>query len=447
MVDMQANHYLQRWGSLTLLALLELVVFFPLVVVIQAYVMQTPLWLTFLQLWIFYIIGLAGGASQWLSRTIYEVLYALVLGSVLSLWLQGTFWQGWLSSIIGIFLIMRGIRLTRNSWSQLFPVTVYIMGLLVYLLAVPIMGRMELFKPYAGLTNFLGFISLIIFFFYFNRIQLTGATLSTSSQAFSSLSASVRSINRLWIIVIILLIGIIGFFQQIKDGFTSMLRSIIMFLISLIPKDQPAPEPSPAASAPPPELPPMVPSEPSWLAVLLEKLFMIIGYTLLAVLIIAAVYMIFKRLAPILIKAIRKLLSRLRFVSEEADQAGYSDEQELVVEWRELPGAWLKGLTNRLLRKGQTELRWSQLKTNRERVRFLYRGLVRQATDKGHNHNQAYTPNESGRSWITKDIYPAQSATDITSAYNRVRYGNEEISDDEMKKLIAEAESILKHIK
>jgi hypothetical protein len=269
--------------------------------------------------------------------------------------------------------------------------------------------------------------------FTMNRHQLVAATLSDPTKGQASLSRTVRGSNRIWVTFMLLAIGAIGFFFQIKDALLRLVRGLFALLSKLSP-DQQQQEPAPVASSAPPGFPPMDKGEPSWIAQLLEKIMIAFAYVLVAALIIWVLYLIITRLLPLTIRALRRLLNRMGSYNKNAEAGGYVDEKEVLFEWRELPGLWRGGLTKRFSRKSSSEIKWSQLTSNKDRIRFIYRAVMGQAMVDGYLYNKSYTPLETALE-LAKIQHSAASHS-IVSAYNQARYGEVEPADDEVNQLL-----------
>ncbi|SDO98492.1 protein of unknown function [Paenibacillus sp. yr247] len=407
---------------------IELIIFFPLLVLAHIFVSEAQIWLTCLQFLLCFVIGCFLGYMKWLTRTLYELVICLAASFTIACLLQGNNWHGWAYAAIGLLLAYRGIHSTKDGWLSLFPASVFVPAGLIYFAGVPIMGRIALFQPYMSWMNGFGFCSLVLFFFVMNRSQLLSATLAgTERAAASSLSETVKRSSRIWLITLIVFIAIVAYFQQLKQGIIALLRASIAWLLRLM-QSEPSPEvpPQPSPSTQPPLLPPPAPAgEPSWLDILFHYAQVIIGYLIVIVLILGAIYVILSKLTPVLVSLIRRLLNRSLSSRKGAESEGFTDEKETLLAWKELPRIWWQqAMKNRSKKK-----KWSLLPNNRERIRFLYRALIQQAAIGGYTYNKTLTPNETEKELMNKGTLPQQSVHAITSAYNKVRYGDDDVSD------------------
>ncbi|MDR6885333.1 DUF4129 domain-containing protein [Bacillus sp. 3255] len=439
--------WLRAFGLSWLFAFIELILFAPLVVLAHAYLSETSIWLFALQLLLCYVAGRLLGRIRWLSRTLYELTGSLLTGWAAASLFQGSGWHSWACAAIGLLLAFRGLRCSKFGWNALFPPAGYLTAGLLYVIAVPVMGRLTLFHPYMGWLNGLGFVSMVIFFCATHHARLLAATLAGDEQtAASSLSRTVKRSSRIWLMTLLMIIAFVGYFQQVRHALGSWLRAAIAWVLGLLQSDPPPdapPEPNPTAM--PPLLPPASPKEPSWLDTLFHYVQVVFGYLIVIAVVLLAVYLIVSKLAPALRKLLMRLMKRSVGSGHPDGSDGYIDEKEALVDWRELPRYWLR---NRKLgrERGQAK-KWSHLPNNRERVRYLYRLLIERAAQSGYSYNRALTPNETEQDLAGRQL-PADTVHAITSAYNEVRYGESDITDRKLDEVLQSIEPKLRnHLK
>ncbi|HEY1213925.1 MAG TPA: hypothetical protein VGE93_09880, partial [Bryobacteraceae bacterium] len=241
------------WGSI------ELIVYFPFLVIIQLYEADTPNWMTSLQLLLCYASGYIGGITRLLTRRIFELLFTAAVSYGLACLLQGNGWQGGVIAVIGILPAYRGIHFTKAGWTKLFPSNALIFPCLIYFIGVPIMGRIDLFHPWIGWMNGFGFCTFVIILFIINRTQLLRATLASTGQAQAALSETIRRLGRIWLLLLIVIVAIIAYFQQLKQGAAALIHAFFAWIFRMLHTDSPPelpPQPSPAIQQPlfpPPE--------------------------------------------------------------------------------------------------------------------------------------------------------------------------------------------------
>ncbi|KRE64270.1 DUF4129 domain-containing protein [Paenibacillus sp. Soil750] len=433
------SYLLRGCGLALLFSFIELVIFAPLVTLSQVYVFDSTLGLTCTQLLLSFVIGTYLGQLKWLSRKGYEFLVCVAVGYGLSYVFQIEPLHVALGAAIGALLVYRGIRYTKDGWISLYPPGVFVISGVMYFIGVPIMTRVELMQPYKIALNGLGFATLILFFFMTNRTQLLVATLAGNDRAAaSSLSQTVKRSSRIWLIGFIAVIAAVAYFQQVKQALMRLLHGILAWLLGLMSSEEPPAVPEVSPSAPPPmELPPATPHEPGWFGILMQYLVQIIGYMLVIAFILGGLYLILKKLAPILLSFIRRFWNRsLQREQGDTSDDGYTDEKEALLDWRELPNLWWRKASSKLWSTSNREPSWSQLPNNQERIRYLYRGLIGQASKRGYTFKRALTPNETGWELTHQTQLAEASVHTLTTAYNRVRYGREPISDEELAQVL-----------
>lgn len=428
------SYFLRGCGLALLFGFVELVIFAPLVTLSQVYAFDSVLGSTCIQLLLSFVIGAYFGQLKWLSRKGYEFLVCVAAGYGLSYVFQLEPLHVALSAAISALLVYRGIRYTKDGWISLYSPGVFVISGVMYFIGVPIMTRVELMHPYKIAFNGLGFATLILYFFIMNRAQLLVATLAGNDRAAaSSLSQTVKRSSRIWLIGFIAVIAAVAYFQQVKQALMRLLRGILAWLLGLMSSEEPPAVPEASPSAPPPmELPPATPHEPGWFGILMQYLVQIVGYVLVIALILGCLYLILMKLAPALLSFIRRFWKRsLRREQGDATD-GYTDEKEALLDWRELPNLWWRKASSRLWSTSNREPSWSQLPNNQERIRYLYRVLIGQASKSGYTFKRALTPNETGWELKHQTQLAEASVHVLTTAYNRVRYGREAVSDEEL---------------
>ncbi|CAN7752016.1 DUF4129 domain-containing protein [Paenibacillus sp. LjRoot56] len=432
------SYFLQGCGLAFLFGFVELVIFAPLVTLSQVYVFDSSLGLTCIQLLLSFVIGAYLGQLRWLSRKGYEFLVCVAAGYGLSYVCQMEPLHVALGAAIGALLVYRGIRYTKDGWHSLYPPGVFVISGVMYFIGVPIMTRVELMLSYKIALNGLGFATLILFFFITNRSQLLVATLAGNDRAAaSSLSQTVKRSSRIWLIGFIAVIAAVGYFQQVKQALMRLLHGTLAWLLGLMSSEEPPAVPEASPSAPPPmELPPATPHEPGWFGILMQYLVQIIGYVLVIALILGCLYLILMKLAPALLALIRRFWKRSLRREQGDTTDGYTDEKEALLDWREIPNLWWRKASSKLWSTSNREPSWSQLPNNQERIRYLYRGLIGQASKSGYTFKRALTPNETGWELTHQTQLAEASVHTLTTAYNRVRYGRESISDEELAQVL-----------
>lgn len=432
------NGLLRVVGFALIFSIVELIIFAPLVILAQTYAFDSKLGLTCLQLLLCFVLGSSVGQLQWLNRKGYELLLCVGIGYGFSYLLQSSLLSTIVSTAIGALLVFRGIRYTKDGWLSLYPPGAFVISGVMYFIGVPIMVRTNLMHPYVITLNAAGFCSLILYFFITNRAQLLTATLAGNDRAAaSSLSQTVKRSSRIWLIVFIAIIAAVGYFQQVKDGLLHLIHNIVAWLLGLMSSDAPpeVPQPSPSAT-PPMQFPPSTPHEPGWFGIFMQYVQLIFGYLLVIALVLGCIYVLIKKLVPAVLALLRRFMNRSLRQDQGGDAEGYTDEKETLVDWKELPLIWWQKASSTLRRSSAAEPTWAQQPNNQERIRFLYRLLIGQASKRGYAFKKSLTPNETGRELTHQTELSEASVHTLTSAYNRVRYGRETVTDEQLAQVL-----------
>ena len=130
-------------------------------------------------------------------------------------------------------------------------------------------------------------------------------------------------------------------------------------------------------------------------------------------------------------KGIRKLIAYLKTVDwfatrDDADLEEYEDTRESLVDIRDLPKEYLRRMGDWLSDRLKREPSWSDLKTNAEKARALYRRTLLKARAGGYKENAAYTPSQTLKAVIPHVKVSPQSLDTLRDCYEQARYGERE---------------------
>ncbi|TDL47962.1 DUF4129 domain-containing protein [Paenibacillus dendritiformis] len=294
-----------------------------------------------------------------------------------------------------------------------------------------------------------------------------------SAEARGSVPAQVMRLNAYYVILFFLaLVLIVAFtFGSAMDTLMEWTRMLLAWLFSgseNVAVDEP----------PPPQAAPQMPlfgadanAEPSLFWKLLERLITVVFWVALAVGAVAAAWFLLrflmKKLFP---QAWDALLRFLRKREAEPEAADYVDEQSSTFEWEKLRRRVMKPWAQ-TARRWRRE-RYDDLKTNRERVRFLYRERLRQAIGQGYEPDPGRTPKETMehlRQWdrergqggegvvgeayteggegvvgeayteggegVLGEAYTEAAESELGDAYTEARYGKRDVPDETVNRL------------
>ncbi|WP_374017061.1 hypothetical protein ABU162_23080 [Paenibacillus thiaminolyticus] len=217
-----------------------------------------------------------------------------------------------------------------------------------------------------------------------------------SVEARGSVPAQVMRLNASYVILFFLaLVLIVAFtFGSAMDTLMEWTRMLLGWMFS-------GSENVAVDEHPPPQAAPQMPlfgadanAEPSLFWKLLERLITVVFWVALAVGALVGAWFLLrflmKKLFP---QAWEALLRFLRKREAEPEAADYVDEQSSMFEWEKLRRRVMKPWAQ-AARRWRRE-RYDDLRTNRERVRFLYRERLRQAIGTGYEPDPGRTPKET----------------------------------------------------
>ncbi|WCR25983.1 DUF4129 domain-containing protein [Paenibacillus thiaminolyticus] len=272
-----------------------------------------------------------------------------------------------------------------------------------------------------------------------------------SVEARGSVPAQVMRLNASYVILFFLaLVLIVAFtFGSAMDTLMEWTRMLLGWLFSgseNVAVDEPPP---PQAAPPMPLFGADANAEPSLFWTLLERLITVVFWVALAVGALAGTWFLLrflmKKLFPQAWEALLRFLRKREAGPEAAD---YVDEQSSTFEWEKLRRRAMKPWAQ-TARRWRRE-RYDDLRTNRERVRFLYRERLRQAIEKGYEPDPSRTPKETMehlRQWEREPergqsvasglgkAYTGAAESTLGEAYTEARYGKRNVPDEVVERL------------
>ncbi|MBC8080411.1 MAG: hypothetical protein H7X86_08705 [Gorillibacterium sp.] len=398
-------------------------------------------WLFALQFPLFGLVGyLLANRSGFIRSLLYFLSVTACMG-LFAILFNGFNGAGWVVFGLGLILAVRSKALLASSANRLFQSYIAGTGIIGYFL-LPFLGQLQpLLKPNIPLLNRVGIVALALFLFNISKEQVEGA--SQRQEQEGRVLPSLLWKTRIWTAVLFGLVIVVGFFRQIGNALEQALRGIgeyILYLLSLF--EQETPEKSPVDSAPPPqmELPQGPIKDHPWL----DLIFNIIAYALTGALVVFLLYVLFRKIKafPRLLSRIKVYLGRLFGGIDQASESSYVDKKESLLELKEAPRLLLAKARNWLELRRKRAQRWSELADNKEKVRFLFRMVMRQAQDSGFQYLPVRTPIENSDELATRGKGPSRDLENLALQYNAVRYGDIVPKDAEVSEL---AEVFLKH--
>lgn len=420
-------------------AAIELIAFFPLILMLAVFTFPEPMafgWVAFLA--VYYITGI-------LLRSILrkKPRIATVLPGVIITFLVAyiAFRGGlllWVSYIVGIILLFRGVLLVEHGWEEVFPPAALWVGILIYFVSYFFFKHSIELRPYADLVEWMGFVYTGISLIIFNLQQLKSATLSKEDEP--SLSVTVLLHNRLLVAITFLLIIILANFNRFKqavlwlvNAIMLLIAKVILFLSNLVSMSDQEGEIPPGGGMMDilPETEPRAPN-------IFDYLFEVLAYVLVIAFVIALVAvlaMMFYKIIKRLIKALVRLIQQGEWI--EAD-AGYVDVKEKVMDIKTLGKEYVNRWKDWLTSLIEKEPRWEDLSDVTEKVRYLYRQFLISCMGLGYHPKNYMTPNEIKEDLKGWNEEKGRQAEALVPLYNLVKYGNSAnqlIDQDKLNKL------------
>lgn len=372
-----------------------------------------------------YTLGSALVASlRWLRWT---GVLIIANGGVIFGWawlIHGPDVKGLLSAVMGIILAVRATQLVRFGGETRLPSFMLWIGLAACAPAVFLLHRAEGLEGYADALEWIGLSLFAAAIFLSNGSALADATYG--GRHVSAYGVRMRRFNRLLVLGFGLPILAISFWGVIDGLLRGAGRLLVRLIGLLLASEGPPPEALP--SAPPQtqnqEQMRLPEGEAAWIWVFLERVMMI-AFTL--ALVVAAAFLLrelYRRL-PGWLRAAGAWIAKYRGVRLEETDTGYVDEVSSIRDGRRDIGPWSR--LKQLLRPEHT-MRWEELRTNGERVRYLYALAVRRSVRQGFRWRPQWTPAETAAE-AAKTPAAARLEAGLCEAYEQVRYGGAEPGD------------------
>lgn len=399
--------------------LLKLLLFMPALLLFKSLLgseMHLLLWTGILSL--FYVAG-------FLFRAVWPVtttgLYGFS-GVIISFCLGFVFFDlslsGILQTILGTVLFFRGGFLVVLGWGEPVSPNLYWISLFLYFVSSIMYRHYAWTETLVPLVNSLGIVTLFITLFAINRYLLSEVSLLSKQEKFQP--ASHLLIPNLILLsmlsLIILFISGSNYFAKIWDWIWSKIRITSTSQQGSVSGGEESTASTPLRSGYGVEEPAL------WLQIL-DRLLQIIGVIILIIISVVVFYIVFKSIFHLFVKLWNILKKKIWHgegsLKSEQTQA-YKEEQKNLWNWTKVR-PWAKKRTTKKRR-----LRWRDLKTNEERIRYLFREWLKDMEKKGKMYQVYETPAEfihknEGHDWI-----------DFVQLYYRVRYGKYVPTDEEV---------------
>ncbi|MFD0958980.1 DUF4129 domain-containing protein [Paenibacillus chungangensis] len=329
---------------------------------------------------------------------------------------------------VSIYVAYQGIALYIRNWPSSFQSKHMLTGLAMYASALAISA----FRP-DDLANYHtpliagGITSTILFLFIANERLLSRETVDDGSRSPAYVDARRR--NRMLLaalgVTLLLLSFLHRILQWIKETAERMLQQVLDWMNR---EKQEPPVQEEAVAQQPGGMPPLESGEPSKLMQLLEQAFKVIAIAIIAAIAIILVYFGLRGLYRLWKRLAAKLMQRERLLSSA--EAAYTDEVESLTEEQPFLKRWKAIWKSK--RSPVKEPSWESLGSNAERIRYLYKQLVRKAAGKGYEPGGHLTPREMAAD-LTRSQGDKQwskpALDDMMTTYENARYGGHQPKD------------------
>ena len=368
-------------------------------------------------------------------KAVYYFSY-MMLGAVASLLIFGLSAPYWLVCywVMASILVCRGVHIANTSWIKQSPLAFFGLQLAVYFASYFVFLVVKDFRPYLYIIKSGAIASVFLFLIISCFDQLKLAILSDGPKKYipNSLLKSNITISLILFIFILVISQIRQFWnalwmvlKPVLGGVTSIITYLTSFTLG---NSKPVTPVSPKDSFfdKPLGLPNTI----------IEIIVDIMG--VIVVLIIAAIII---NLIIGFVSMLSKWFSEKLNISRNKDTTlGYTDEKENLLK----SSTHIFGFKKQLFARNIKEPGWRDMKSNSEKVRYIYKQTVLKFIKKGYRFRRSLTPVEVGRELDGLYSKDNNDITAIAVLYNKAKYGSESISDSEVERMISSAHINLK---
>lgn len=410
--------------------LLELLVYFPVLLFIGAFVLpDSSLWKWLSSFVFVFCTGLLFRTVVSNKKVGLYLLFSIAVAAVQALSLSINLYFTIVTFLIGSIITYRGTLYAFRDRIDLFPSSyLWVVGLPIYVASHIIFRYVDSLTSYLSLINWFGLCLLVFTLFVSNSEHLNAATLS--KQAKPTLSNSLKRQNQFYIVATILFVVFITNLHVIQSVvYQTVVQTIrgIIWLLTLGGGEESTPEQQ--GSNGQPSLPAAEQSDPSALAVWLERIMYVFVILLLIGAILWLFVFLFKRSRQLLAKGYRWLRLVLNQVLGEKDQVtthqSYTDDKESLMDWkqfREKQKDRAKEWVSQLFPKSP---KWNRM-TTEQKVRYIYKKLVKIQGKHGITVSSHLTVRETLE--VFEKAIPERKTEleQLKNAYEQVRYSHQE---------------------
>lgn len=418
-------------------SIVEVLCFLPIYVILASLILPVDkVWLWIIFLPVNYLIGILLASFVPHKRTFLRFAGMIVFGVALNYLLIGFEWLYLILWAINVYLVLRGILFEEYKWSNIFPKTILWVGYGIYFVSLFLFNRIESMQPYFTPCLWLGVAYVIITLFVTNMETLKSATLSGKDK--EVVSESQKIFNWSLIAILTFIILIISFFNKLKDAvwwFFSqigiMLWKAYMFLIGLMSPGGSGGSDGGGGQAD--MLAGLADETERTVIPWVEKMIEIFAITILVIGALAFIFFGGRALLRVIIKLYKKFMEMIKGGGEAVFTGSYTDEKESMADLKEIGQIYRKRISEWWKDRMDREAKWSDLKDNRERVRWLYRSFFYRKFKQGYEFKEYLTPEEVIND--AKGTFDGDNLGELAEAYREARYSPHQPDDEKVEKL------------
>ncbi|CAM3354995.1 hypothetical protein MALU111345_00410 [Marinicrinis lubricantis] len=410
---------------------------FPIYTVLYVVLNQEGVETASLPLWIAAFTLLYTLGSLWKERAHKWRMYGVILSALITSAAAAVLIEDGIAGVllltaVNLFAYLRGVFTSHLPWNS--QTLRNMICLLSYFISVFLFAKVEPLEPYQTAVTVLGISILVIYIGMQNIFNLK----DEASHGGSSRKIPRRTLMLNAVMVFILLAAMFILFslKWIQDAAGTVMNEIkeraaafFRWLNDLLASDEIINEPmqpqQPMAPFPTEE------TEETWWTKFLEVLEQVMSYLvigLLVLLIPVLLWFLWKKAIPLLRRFSQWLALKLQQSSGEVSEA-YEDVVEAITDPKTDPGKGKNKPRGRRLFSRFTSV------SNREKAIDQYMSMLRKYVKKGLEEKPNRTSLETGRFILEMDLNEKKRNQAVIELYNKVKYGDKDVTDDELKKL------------
>ncbi|QGQ98278.1 DUF4129 domain-containing protein [Paenibacillus psychroresistens] len=430
--------YAAAFFTMWLKAAIEILLFFPILFLVHNWIISTETFIWIALLLVFYSLGYLASAWLYLNKW-YSLLgvglscSCLIVYGGLGLTLSGIF-----TGLLGFYLFFRGTFIATRAWNNVFPTPIYWLGLGSYFLVSVYYRLQPETRVHLPLLFWLGLISVAITLLVISQERIIQESLPEKN------GRHLVNKKQLWhgriiSIAVLCIITIVATVKQLAEGLTYLNHIFwqgVLYIARKISQlfSSPPQEPQPEQTPPPAQLPPAESAEPSAFWMWVEKILYIVVIAVVCVVALYLIYILGKRLIR-LGRLLYNWLNRRLNQDGIEQETGYEDESTSLTSWGDLIKSYGSKASNWLERMRKREVKWSDLTTNAEKARYLYRLFVMKSLSKSTKIDSHLTAQEMILTIQQRMPELSDSSEQLASLYNQARYSDHPIQDEDITKL------------